>query len=310
MARKVTVSSICTPPLHVLGSHSSQQIAISLRTYWQQQLELVLPDQPELIVLPEKSNVPRGLSSSRERAFCLEYAEEMEQFMCSIAQKSGSYMAYSSIRPMVDGTWRNSTQLIDRNGVIIGIYDKNYPTIEEMEDQNIRPGNEVKLMECDFGTVACGICFDLLFDAHLQRYADCKPEIIIYSSLMHGGSLANSWAYSSRAHLVGAVAGVQSYVISPLGQTIATSSNYTRYVTHTINLDCKVAFWDNNFQKIKDAKRKYGRGIKVVDPGFQGSILISSESEGLDVNQIIREFKIELIDEYLQRSAVTRFQHR
>jgi len=309
MARRVTVSAISSVPLYAEEGESDERLAQRMKQYWQQQMEQVLPDKPDLIVLPEKSNVPRGLPTPRWQSFCLAYAEEIEQSIRTIARETGCYIAYSALQPMADSKWHNRTLVLDRSGSDAGLYDKNFPTIEEMEDQHVQAGSEVKPIPCDFGTVACGICFDILFEAHTRRYAACKPDLIVYSSLMHGGLLANAWACQARSHLVGAVAGVQSYMISPLGQTIATSSNYTRHLTRTINLECKVVFLDYNEQRLRDAKRKYGRAISIVDPGFQGSVLLSSESDELDVNQVIQEFELELLDAYIGRSANSRLRY-
>ena len=49
-------------------------------------------------------------------------------------------MVYSYKRILGDGTIRNSSVLNDRQGKVTGVYDKNYPTISEM-DRGIIRGN-------------------------------------------------------------------------------------------------------------------------------------------------------------------------
>ena len=83
---------------------------------------------------------------------------------------------------------------------------------------------------------------------------------------------------------------------------IATTTNYVDHVSASVNLDCKLAHLDGNREKLKALKVKYKTKVEINDPGFYGSVLITSESETVDVNYMLREFEIEFLDDYLQRS--------
>ena len=109
-------------------------------------------------------------------------------------------------RQDIGGTWYNSSYVIDRNGSDAGIYNKNFPTIGEME-AGIKAGDDVPLIKCDFGTVACAICFDLNFQELLEKFQKIKPDIILFSSMYHGGLVQSYWAYSCRAFFVGSIGG-------------------------------------------------------------------------------------------------------
>ena len=74
------------------------------------------------------------------------------------------------IREENEGVLRNSCVILDRNGEIAGIYDKNFPTIGEME-KGIKAGKEAPIIQLDFGKVAVAICFDLNFDELREQYA-------------------------------------------------------------------------------------------------------------------------------------------
>ena len=68
-------------------------------------------------------------------------------------------------------------------------------------------GKDAPVFECDFGRVAFAICFDLNFDELRLKYVKAKPDLIIFSSMYHGGLMQAYWAYSCRAYFVGAIAG-------------------------------------------------------------------------------------------------------
>ena len=49
-------------------------------------------------------------------------------------------------------------------------------------------------------------------------------------------------------------------------------------------------------------KKKYGPDVKITDPGYLGAVLVSSEHETINVDEMIKEFQIELLDDYFKRS--------
>ncbi len=49
-------------------------------------------------------------------------------------------------------------------------------------------------------------------------------------------------------------------------------------------------------------KKKYGRSVSIFDPGHIGVMLVSSEDENIGVQDLINEFQIELLDDYLARA--------
>ena len=193
-----------------------------------------------------------------------------------------------------------------------GNYDKNYPTIDEMEDNLIRAGSQSQIIQCDFGKVACAICFDLNFDELRSKYALQKPDLVLFCSVYHGGLMQPYWAYSCRAHLVSSIGNLRrlpSHIISPLGCILSSTTNYHDFVTATINLDCCVVHLDGHWQKLSAKKQKYGPEVSVFDPGMLGSVLISSQSKKRTVDQLIREFDMELLDDYLDRSRLCHQDH-
>ena len=232
--------------------------------------------------------------------------DQVRDFFADVAGDTACYIAYSAAREVADGTWRNSTQLLDRSGRVAGIYNKNHVVIEETTKAGILCGREAPIIECDFGRVACAICFDLNFDELRLKYVAAKPDLLLFSSMYHGGLMQAYWAYSCRAHFAGAIAGDQSAVISPLGETLATTTNYFDHVTTTVNLDCQLVHLDYNWGKLSAMKAKYGSRVKMTDPGHLGPVLISSETDEFTVKDMVAEFEFELLDDYMARALAHR----
>jgi hypothetical protein len=216
-------------------------------------------------------------------------------------------MVYSAYRLMPDGSRRNSSVLLDRKGEVAGIYNKNHPTIGEIENGSLC-GKDAPVFECDFGRVAMAICFDLNFNELRLKYVKAKPDLIIFSSMYHGGLMQSYWAYSCRCHFVGAIAGraTPSEIRNPLGQIIASNTNYFDFVVAKVNLDCELVHLDYNWERLRKLKAKYGPKVIISDPGCLGAVLISSEHETINVDEMIKEFEIELLDDYFARALAYR----
>ena len=155
------------------------------------------------------------------------------------------------------------------------------------------------------------ICFDLNFDELRLRYAEQKPDLLLFSSRYHGGMKQLFWAYSCNAHLIGAVGGPSrpGSIIAPNGRILAETTEYTHTLTERLNLDCEQVHLDFNFEKLAELKRKYGEEVRIDDTGHLGSVLVSSLSPERTVSDFLREFEIEPLGEYLKRAETFRNQY-
>jgi hypothetical protein len=294
--RYVTVATIGNTPSSI-KSDNKQDIVDHVIKFWDRELKQVLPDKPDLIVLPEFCDL-----SGEGEEYLKVRGNQILAFFSKVAKSNKCYIAFGTQRKDENGNWRNSCVLIDRNGSVAGIYDKNFPTIGEMES-GIRASNEANLIECDFGRVAIAICFDLNFEELRFRYAKEKPDLIIFSSMYHGGNEQSTWAYTCRSHFVGAVyRGNPSEIRNPMGDVIASNTNYFDYVVARINLDCNLVHLDYNWDRLKALKNKYGTTVKISDPGKLASVLITSENSTVTSEEMVKEFEIEMLDDYLNRA--------
>jgi hypothetical protein len=294
--RLVTVATIGNVPA-AITSDNKQEIVDHVIAFWKKELKQVLPDKPDLIVLPEFCD----LSGEGDEYLRVRKNQVLDYFS-SIAKSNNCYIAFGMKREEKPGLWRNSCVVLDRMGGIAGIYNKNFPTIQEMES-GIKACDDAPIITCDFGRVAIAICYDLNFDELRLRYAREKPDLIIFSSMYHGGVVQSNWAYSCRAHFVGSVyRQTPSEIRNPMGNVIASSTNYFDFAVARINLDCALVHLDYNWDKLTALKEKYGPSVNISDPGELASVLISSEVQNISVHQMIKEFGIEKLDDYLNRA--------
>jgi predicted amidohydrolase len=310
MANRVTISAVGPYPPTGFRGIAGQAAVDAMREHWTRELAQVLPEKPDLIVVPEASDRFPEHTKEERRAYYRFRGNTFRDFFAGVARENRSYVAYSAARELPDGGWRNSTQIIDRQGQVAGIYDKNHLVVEETTVHGMLCGKGSAPITADFGTLSCAICFDLNFQEILEKTRANRPDLVVFCSMYHGGLMQQVWAYQCRAHFVGAIAGrAPSAVINPLGEILAQSTNYFDFVTSRVNLDCRVVHLDYNGEKLVAAKRKYGPGLTVHDPGLLGAVLLTSEMEGVSARDVVKEFEIELWDDYYERAMAHRRAH-
>ena len=273
-------------------------------------IERVLPDKPDLLVLPEHCGRQNTLPERMREYYEGGYLKIFE-YLKSVANNNHCYIAYSHLKYMEDGTKRNCVSMIDRNGLVMGEYHKNYPTPDETDIGGVIPGGDVSVFNCDFGTVCPIVCFDLNFDGIRKEIKEKKPDIITFHSAFHGSFMQEYFAYDTRSYFVSSLLSHNpSRILSPLGKVVATTTNYHNFVTATINLDYAVCHLDFNWDKIRKAKEKYGPLLIVEDPGYIGSVLLSYEGTDKTINDIIEEYDLEILDNYMARSIKNREENK
>ena len=297
-----------------IGAHSPtldttltyQQKVDAMKDFLEWQVGQVLPDKPDLIVLPEACDRPWALTTDQQYKYYEVRGNQILDFLADIARNNKCYIAFGMKRLDKNNLWRNSCIMLDRNGKIAGIYDKNFPTPDEMK--KVTPSDEVKLIQTDFGTVGCAICFDLNFDELRERYAELNPDLIVYMGMYHGGLVQGEWAYSCRSYFVGSVgiSNLLSQIRNPFGEVVASSTNHFDYTVATVNLDCELAHLDHNKVQLKELKKKYGEKVNIYDPGEVAVIMITSEADNISAEDMVKEFNIEPVDHYFNRTRLDR----
>lgn len=306
MARKVRVSALGPAPFERQEGATIEQTISLAKAHLETWIGKVLPDKPDFIVLPEACDRPKNMGRAEGRRYVNERGIQIRDWLCGLAREQKVNLAYSAYLPEKDGSVRNMTTFIGRDGEIRGVYHKNHLVWEEQSESGVLFGREAPLVKMDFGSIAGVICFDLNFDELREKYVRLKPEMLVFSSMYHGGFVQKNWAYSCRSYFVGAVAGLPCTIIDPLGEIVAQSTNYYPYITHTVNLDYVLVHLDYNWEKLDKMRRCYGTQVQVKDPGFLGAVMITSDSETLSAAEMAAEFGIELLDDYMERSLVHR----
>ncbi len=302
---RIKVAAIGPKPPYVSPDKNPQEIVDFMIDHWKSEFDQVLPDKPDLIVVREACDRPDSIDFPLERrqVYYKQRGDQVRKLFSTVAATNECYVVYSAAAEADDGNWRNSSVVLDRSGAVTGVYHKNHLVMEgEHDEAGLLCGTEAPIIECDFGRVACMICFDLNFATLREKYEKEQPDLLLFSSMYHGNHVVQSWwAYSCRAHMVSAVANLPCEIRNPYGEVIASNSNYRDFAVGTINLDCCMVHYDRNREKLVALKNRYGERVTIHDPGYYGSVLVTSETDDISAVEMVREHEMELLDEYLDR---------
>ena len=309
MARFVGVSSISFST----GTGEDTEKMQRAMGLWENHIDTAYLDKPDIIILPEIFLQNSASSSSKEekneKADLLPEGGAITEFISHKSKEHRTYIFASYWRRDEKGRGRyNSAVLFDREGKVVGAYDKVFPTIGEMEDGTL-PGKEAKIFQTDFGRIGAIICFDLNFQELLADYKSKNVELLCMLSAFRGGFMVNANAFKNQIFIATSTPGENSVIVDPLGRTMAESSAYGRIIFAKINLDSQIVHIDYNQQRVADMKKKYQECARVEVASPEGVYFISSLHPEKSVQDMIKEFEVETLDEYLNRARRERMKY-
>ena len=299
VSQKKTITALTISFTPTLFDETETHIREALNKV-EQEIEHAALRAPDLICIPETfASVELPEKQFIESAQGLDGA--IFSRISALAKKHRVFITCPMLLHDTDNKIYNSVLLLDRNGDIAARYDKSFPTIMEV-DLGVVPGKGAVVTETEIGKVGFAICFDLNFSELREQYKKLKPELIIFCSMFHGGLLQNWYALDCRCHFISSFVLAGSRIINPLGETIAETNEYTSMAHTSINYESRVLHLDYNRDKFDDIRSKYGHRIHIEVPAHLGLALIQSCDSTKPIDNVIKEFDLELVDNYFDRS--------
>jgi hypothetical protein len=221
-----------------------------------------------------------------------------------LAREHGVYLVWPRYERSRDGRIYNSAVLVDRAGEVVGRYHKMFPTIGEIE-AGVVPGTDCPVFETDFGRVALIVCFDLNFVEVRDALRGARPDLVVFSSMYRGGLQCQEWAIDLGCHVLTAITGELGRLVDPGGQVLQTAT-YEALLCRRVNLNKRQLHMDNNWDKMDEILARYGTNVTFEYYTQEGRFVVGWERDDRDVDEIIREFGLETIEDYFARSRRVR----
>jgi len=220
------------------------------------------------------------------------YAAFAESEQCFVA---------GSVKLRDQGKVYNSIAFVAPDGRASAAYHKNNLTIGELE-AGMSSGSGATVVDTPIGRLGGIVCFDLNFESIRKKYRALKPDILAFASMYHGGLMQPLWAYECQSYFVSALPFMGGGILDPFGTPLALTDHYTPVAVATVNLDRAMVHLDYNREKFPDIRRRYLDEVEVRIPPNLGPALIVSHSEKRSAADVVKEFELELLDDYFARS--------
>ncbi len=274
-----------------------------------ERIDQVGRDQPDLILLTEQfANCPTGDNECGTKESAEDLKGPITEELAALARKHGCHIAYGLLRKDGERAF-NSMVLLNREGKPAWIYDKFTPVPYEMEQCGVSPGGEPKAFEADFGRLGATICFDINFVELAEHWFKQDIELLLFPSAFPAGRLLDSWVVRYGFALAGSTWYDSNRLLDCTGAVVARTSDYCPYTTGVLNLNRRVVHMDGNMGALDKMRTKYAGDVIVEDMRDEAVVVITSLKKGLEVKDLIREFGVETLHDYFQRSRRVRKEH-
>lgn len=259
-------------------------------------LETASSYSPDLVLLPEVF-IMAGHSFAKVR----EMAEDIPGpgfDLLTAAAKKGKMNIVAGHMVNEGGRTYNKGLVIDRNGKLLGAYNKNHPT--EIEINNgVTPGSEAPAFQLDFGKIGVAICFDINWPQLWQNYAENNVDMITWLSAYEGGFPLQAYAWQYKIPIISSVWPYHGRVIDITGEILTETSRWDRVALYDLNLDRELFHTDGQMEKIQAIRETYGDQVKIKSFTEMHIFILESLTEQFTVDDIIEEFDLLTYGDYI-----------
>jgi predicted amidohydrolase len=295
-----------TPPFH-----DHRAAGVNLEALRDMTAQVAL-ERPDFVCYPECcASIAAGFEKG------IESAPELEPYVAEVGKIAREFDT-ALVAPFLErsqGRIYNSVPIVDRQGKLVLVYRKNYPTIPELR-AGITPGHDAPVGDCDGVRVGAAVCFDANFDhlaADLERQ---RARLVFWPSMFWGGQLLQHWALRYGFAVVVAY-GTESAIIDMNGRYLIKQGFDTLQVRREhlppwavadIIINRDVFHLDDNQSQFPAIRAAYGPEVTIEVWEPEGLFLLASRRPGLAVETIAAEFGLETLRDYLARSVSLRNQ--
>lgn len=267
-------------------------------------LDLALKQEPDIVCLPETftaSSITKPLE---------ELAETVPGPTINVVAKRAKQYSCYIICPIFTsrkGKIWNSAIIIDRNGEVVGIYDKVHPVTSSSDytvfEKGVTPGAEVSAFDLDFGRIGIQICFDINFPESWRKLSENGVKMVFWPSAYNGGFPLQVYAYLHHYYVVSSVCTEKSRIIDPCGIILAETDKNVSVIYRDINFDYVVSHYDFNYSIPDKIMATYPSQVEIRSHIDEGHFLVEPTVDTLTTEQLQKEFGFESAFKYFQRHS-------
>jgi predicted amidohydrolase len=266
-------------------------------------IERAAMDRPDVICLPE-TFTSTGVGATRAAELAEPIPGPTTDMVRNLARKHSTNI----ICPLLEKRGEvvhNTAAVIDRRGEIVGCYRKLHPVTTSSDftefERGVQPGQDVQVFELDFGRIGVLICFDIQWPREWRALAELGAEMVFWPSAYDGGFPLRARAWDHHTYVVSSVQTHSSRIIDITGEVILETGRRSAVAVARIDLEKRCFHTDFNASQIPAIKGKYGRDVTIRLLHDEAVMTLESQRDGLTVADLMEEFDLELVPDYVAR---------
>jgi len=202
------------------------------------------------------------------------------------------------------GLYSNAAVLLNRSGEPVGIYRKVHAAggvDSDVLEGGVTPGKVFPVFECDFGRVACQICYDMAFDDGWEVLGRKGAELVIWPSQWPGQINPAARALRHGYYILTSTWRNNASLIDPTGHVIREIRRDGIFVEQ-IDLDYVVLHWHADLLSGKAFEDAYGERAGYRYDEAEDTGIFWSNDPAKPIMEMVRELNLVPKDEQLARS--------
>jgi hypothetical protein len=208
------------------------------------------------------------------------------------------------------GRMYQSAVLIDRQGGVVGRYDKIHPT-EKALNAGTRPGEvDPPVFETDFGRIGIQICFDVNWRDGWRRLKEKGARIIFWPSAYAAAHQMPALAFLNQCYVVTSTMKSAPRIYDITGDLLDAGGKDRWWAAAALPLGKRLFEVDYNTPKMVQVEKKYGSKVQVTWLRDDDWITLVSLDPSLTVDGIMKEFGLTPLDGYVARAQGAQDQRR
>jgi hypothetical protein len=204
----------------------------------------------------------------------------------------------------------NSAVLLDREGAIVGRYDKIRPTEGELQ-RDVCPGTpDPPIFETDFGRIGVQICFDVNWHDQWRRLKEKGAKIVFFPSAYPAARQLKSHAWLNQCYVVSATQSRAASIYDITGDVLETTGKYRRWAGAVLPVGRRLFEIDYHVGKMRRIQQKYGDKVRIEWYHDDDLVTLASLDPQLTVDDLIDEFDLTPHTDYIQRAQQAQDERR
>jgi predicted amidohydrolase len=227
--------------------------------------------------------------------------------LSKLAKKHNTYII-SPIERKIGNHHYNTAVLLDREGKIVGMYDKVFPYWGEFDlNPPVEPGlTGAPVFDTDFGKIGIAICYDANFPEVWQELKNNGAELVFWPSAYSAGLQLQAYALLHHYYIVTSTYTKDCQIYDITGERILDekSDNITTSRI-TLNLDRPLFHENFNMDKLDELLKAHGDEVEMeMFMKREQWFILKAKKPGILARSLALKYGLEELSDYQTRSRI------